>query len=65
MIPCLDEGAVIEGLLRSLQPMRDLGHELILVDGGCRDGSAERAGPWVDQLLKSPANRHGERSEGG
>ncbi|MEW7980092.1 MAG: TIGR04283 family arsenosugar biosynthesis glycosyltransferase [Candidatus Sedimenticola endophacoides] len=64
VIPCLDEGAVIERLLRSLQPMRDLGHELILVDGGSRDGSVERAGPWVDHLLKSPPGRARQMNAG-
>ena len=40
IIPCLDEGALVRPALRALQPLRDQGCELLLVDGGSRDGSA-------------------------
>ncbi|MCG8427495.1 MAG: TIGR04283 family arsenosugar biosynthesis glycosyltransferase [Chromatiales bacterium] len=64
IIPCLNEGAVIESLLTSLQPMRECGHEVIVVDGGSRDDTVERAAPWVDQLLRSPAGRAGQMTVG-
>ena len=42
IIPCLDEGALVRPALRALQPLRDQGCELLLVDGGSRDGSREQ-----------------------
>lgn len=51
IVPCLDEGAVIERLLAQLQSLRGEGHEVVVVDGGSRDATRERAAPWVDRLL--------------
>ncbi len=51
VIPCLNEGDGIVPFLQSLQPLRREGHEVILVDGGSSDKSADLAAPWVDQLI--------------
>ncbi len=57
IIPCLDEGALIRPALRALQPLRAQGCELLLVDGGSRDGSPELAAGLVDRLLLSGPGR--------
>ena len=57
VIPCLDEGAIIDRQLQSLQGLRGRGCELILVDGGSSDDSAAAAQPWVDQLVQAPRGR--------
>ena len=41
----------------SLEPLRAAGHELILVDGGSRDGTPALAAGWVDRLLTSAPGR--------
>ena len=57
IIPTLNEGEVIAGLLTALQPLRSMGCELILVDGGSSDNTCERAASLVDCLVFSPAGR--------
>ncbi len=57
VIPTLDEGEVIATLLTALQPLRSMGGELILVDGGSRDRTCEQAASLVDCLVFSPAGR--------
>ena len=57
VVPVLDEAEGIVAQLQSLQPLRHRGAELIVVDGGSRDGTAERAGPWADQVLHSEPGR--------
>ncbi|MCF6353520.1 MAG: TIGR04283 family arsenosugar biosynthesis glycosyltransferase [Candidatus Polarisedimenticolaceae bacterium] len=57
IIPSLNEAASIGRLLASLQPLRQAGHEVILVDGGSHDGTVQIAKPLVDQLLCSAAGR--------
>lgn len=57
IIPALDEGAVIESTLQSLQPVRAAGGELIVVDGGSRDDTVVRARPCVDRLLSAAPGR--------
>ncbi len=51
IVPCLNEGALIERLLAQLQPLRREGHEVLLVDGGSSDATRELTAPWVDRLL--------------
>lgn len=57
IIPALNEAAVIESLLSSLQSLRGQSVELILVDGGSRDATVDLARPLVDQLIESPPGR--------
>jgi rSAM/selenodomain-associated transferase 2 len=57
IVPCLDEGAIITSALGALQPLRQQGSELILVDGGSRDGTPQRARGMVDRLLVSEPGR--------
>lgn len=64
IVPALDEAGVIESNLRSLQPVREAGGEVLLVDGGSRDDTIERARPWVDQVLSAPAGRANQMNAG-
>jgi glycosyltransferase involved in cell wall biosynthesis len=57
VVPCLDEAAGIAALLESLQPYRAAGHELIVADGGSRDGTPEIAAPLADRVLGAPRGR--------
>lgn len=45
-MPVLDESAVLDGALDALQPLREQGVEVIVVDGGSADGSPERLDAW-------------------
>jgi rSAM/selenodomain-associated transferase 2 len=57
VMPALNEAAAIEDTLRSLQPLRGRGVELVLADGGSTDGTAQRAAPWVDAVVLSTPGR--------
>ncbi|MBL3557464.1 MULTISPECIES: TIGR04283 family arsenosugar biosynthesis glycosyltransferase [Marinobacter] len=51
VVPVWREAASIQPFLKSLQQVREEGHEVIVVDGGSDDGTAELAAPWCDQVL--------------
>src|SRR6185295_1906847 len=57
VVPVLNEAAGIGQALGALAPLRARGHEVIVVDGGSSDGSAELAAPLCDQLVRSPRGR--------
>lgn len=64
VVPVLDEAAGIVDLLTALQPLRARGHELIVVDGGSRDGTAALASPLADRVLVSPPGRAQQMNAG-
>lgn len=64
IIPALNEAAGIRGVLLALQGLRARGHEVIVVDGGSADGTAELARPLADGVLVSPAGRAGQQNAG-
>ncbi len=64
IMPCLDEAAGIVSALTVLQPLRNAGHEVIVVDGGSSDGSAELAAPLVDRILTAPRGRASQMNAG-
>jgi rSAM/selenodomain-associated transferase 2 len=64
IIPCLDEGAIVAAALGRLQPLRQSGVELILVDGGSRDDTPQQALGLVDLLLGSPPGRARQMNAG-
>lgn len=57
VIPALNEAAGIAATLEPLQPLRAQGHEVLVVDGGSADGTAELARPLCDALLTAPRGR--------
>jgi rSAM/selenodomain-associated transferase 2 len=57
VVPTLNEALGIVSFLQPLQPLRERGVELILVDGGSRDGTVAAAAPLVNQVLSSPRGR--------
>ena len=64
IIPALDEAAGIGGTLRALQPLRAARHEVIVVDGGSRDGTPEAARPLADRVLAAPRGRADQMNAG-
>ena len=64
VIPALDEAAALPALLDDLSVLRAGGAELILVDGGSRDGTAELAAARVDRVLHSPPGRARQMNAG-
>jgi rSAM/selenodomain-associated transferase 2 len=57
IIPVLDEAANIEAALMALAPYRERGVELIVVDGGSRDGTPARARPLADHVCVATRGR--------
>jgi rSAM/selenodomain-associated transferase 2 len=57
IIPVLDEGEGIAAALDALSPLRALGVEVIVVDGGSQDATIQRARLRADHVLKAPRGR--------
>jgi glycosyltransferase involved in cell wall biosynthesis len=57
VLPALNEAAGIVAALQALEPMRRAGAEVIVVDGGSADRSAELAAALADQVLVAPRGR--------
>lgn len=57
IIPVLNEAEEIETRLKSLQFIRENGHEIILIDGGSEDDTISLAKPYVDIVLSSKSSR--------
>jgi len=64
ILPCLDEAEILGESLGELQWLRERGHELVLVDGGSRDGSVDVAASLVDRILVSTPGRAGQMNLG-
>ncbi len=64
IIPTLNESAGIRACLRSLQPLRQAGHELIVVYGGSADDTLARASELADTCLTSPPGRARQMNQG-
>ena len=64
ILPALNEAAIIPATLASLQPLRALGHEVILVDGGSTDGTPTLAAPGVDRVITAPRGRARQMNAG-
>ena len=60
----LNEQEHIRGLLKLLQPVRNCGAELIVVDGGSTDLSCEYAEPLCDHLVHSERGRARQMNAG-
>ena len=57
VIPTLNEAAGIVATLRSLAGVRGRGHEVIVVDGGSADGTADLSREFADQVLVTAPGR--------
>ena len=64
IIPVLNEVGVIEDTLRALQFMRQRGHQVIVVDGGCTDQTLIKAAPLTDYIIKSKCGRAAQMNTG-
>ena len=64
VVPVVDEAAGIVATLQALAPLRAAGHEVIVVDGGSRDGTPARAAPWADRVLSSERGRARQMNAG-
>ncbi|EAR22118.1 TIGR04283 family arsenosugar biosynthesis glycosyltransferase [Nitrococcus mobilis] len=64
IIPAFNETATIAATLRVLQPLREHGHEVIVVDGGSRDGTPRVAAPFADRVLVAPRGRARQMNAG-
>ncbi len=65
VMPVLNEAASIVAGLQALQSWRASGVEIIVVDGGSGDASAELAAPLADQILAAPRGRARQMNAGG
>ena len=57
VIPVLNEAAIVVGALQALAPLRARGAEIIVVDGGSRDGTPALAKPLADRIISAPPGR--------
>jgi rSAM/selenodomain-associated transferase 2 len=57
IIPVLDEGESIAAALDALADLRALGTEVIVVDGGSRDATIQRARLRADHVISAPRGR--------
>ena len=57
IIPVLNEAAGIAATLQCLQPMRNRGMQVIVVDGGSSDATVETATPLADLVVLSACGR--------
>ncbi len=64
VMPVLDEGIALAEALAAVQPMRQRGARLIVVDGGSSDDSALLAGEWADEVLRAPRGRGAQMHAG-
>jgi rSAM/selenodomain-associated transferase 2 len=57
IIPVLNEGERIAAALDALAPLRALGIEVVVVDGGSRDATIQRARLRADKVISAPRGR--------
>jgi rSAM/selenodomain-associated transferase 2 len=64
VIPVLNEAAIIGAALQALAPLRARGAEIIVADGGSRDGTAALAQPFADRVIMAPDGRGAPMNSG-
>ena len=64
IVPVLDEAGTVERSLLPLQPLRGGAIEVIVVDGGSRDGTRRAALPLSDRVLDSRYGRARQMNAG-
>ena len=64
IIPVLNEAGRIAVALIALQPLRERGAEILVVDGGSTDGTAEIAARGADYVVHAPRGRASQQNAG-
>lgn len=64
IVPVLDEAATIGATLERLAPLRRQGCDVIVADGGSRDGTPGIAAPHCDQVVTAPRGRASQMNAG-
>jgi len=64
IMPVLDEAEGIVAALQALAPLRRQGAEVIVVDGGSRDGTIALARAHADQVISGPRGRAAQMNAG-
>lgn len=64
VVPALDEAEALPATLAALAPLRERGHEVIVVDGGSTDGTPALAAPLADRVLRAPRGRARQMNAG-
>jgi rSAM/selenodomain-associated transferase 2 len=64
VIPVLDEAERLEERLGRLSPLRRRGCEIVIVDGGSRDGTLAKAEAAADQAFAAPRGRGSQMNAG-
>ena len=64
IVPALDEAAIIAAALQDLAPFRQRGAEVIVVDGGSRDGTPELARAHADRVIGARGGRGAQMNAG-
>lgn len=64
VVPALNEAPGIARCLEALAPLRARGHEVVVVDGGSRDGTPDLAAPLADRVLAGPRGRAAQMNAG-
>ncbi|HHB92271.1 MAG TPA: glycosyltransferase [Thioploca sp.] len=64
IIPTLNEQTIIAQNLLALQPLRKIGHEIIVVDGGSSDNTCQIAKTLADKILLSELGRANQMNLG-
>jgi len=64
VIPALNEAPVIGATLDALRPLRAVGHEVIVADGGSTDATRAIAAALADRVLVAPRGRAHQMNAG-
>ena len=64
ILPVLNEAAIIGRALEALTPLRQRGAEVIVADGGSRDGTPRIARPLADHVIAAPRGRASQMNAG-
>jgi rSAM/selenodomain-associated transferase 2 len=64
IMPVLEEAPLIAQALQALDPFRQRGVEVVVVDGGSRDGTMALARPHADRVIAAPRGRAAQMNAG-
>ena len=64
VVPVLDEAQALASRLQALQPLRERGARVVVVDGGSRDDSFAIAQAHADLVLQAPRGRAAQMNAG-